>query len=154
METILQVVHLEELQDYKEHTDKDFKGAIEKLGVVRTVLEKKCKYYKTFDKFITTLLNFSGRTYDHGADLKPAILDISDPYRKLVKKAPLKPKLQIAVMKRISNLATLDENEVKRIKRKLENECVIEQDAYDAIYEAELEVWKSDIKLFEQEESA
>ena len=85
---------------------------MEELGVLGIVLENYMKYYKTFDKFIVALLNYSGRTYDHGADLKPVILDLTDPYKSLLKKVPLKPKKLIAVFGVIPDLETLDQLEI------------------------------------------
>ena len=115
------------------NTDKDFKGAVEELGVLGTVLENYMKYYKTFDKFIVALLNYSGRIYDHGADLKTVILDLTDPYKSLLKKVPLKPKKMIAVLGVIPNLETLDQSEILKQQAELKEEYEAEQDSYDAI---------------------
>ena len=77
------------------------------------------KYYKTFGKFIVALLNYSGRTYDHGADLNPVILNLTDPYKSLLKKVPLKPKNLIAVLGVILNLETLDQSEILKQQAEL-----------------------------------
>ena len=130
------------------NADRDFKGAVEELGVLGTILEKYLKYYKTYDKFIVAILNYSGRTYDHGADLKPAILDLEDPLKALMKKVPLKPRKQLAVKGTIDSTVTLDADERAKQEADLQLEYDEEQAGFDTLYESELEVWKSDIKNF------
>ena len=128
------------------NSDRDFKGAVEELGVLGTVLEQYLKHYKSFDKFIFALLNLTGRTYDHGADLKPAIMDLIHPLIALSKLIPMKPKKKEAVLGTVSNATLLDADELQKKTDVLQQIYDAETEAYDALYEAELEVWKSDIK--------
>jgi len=107
-----------------------------------------CGSYKSFDKFILALLNLTGRTYDHGADLKPAIMDLVDPLIALSKMIPMKPKKKEAVLGNVSNATLLDADELQKKKNELQQIYDAETEAYEALYEAQLEVWKSDIKNF------
>lgn len=130
------------------NADRDFSGNVPELGVLGTTLEQHLRYFRTFDKFIIAVCNYSGRTYDHGADLKPALLELVDPYMILLKKLPLKPMKKKAVAAKINDEGTLSAEELKEQQDFVESECQAQQDMYDAMYEAELEVWKSDIKNF------
>ena len=130
------------------NSDRDFTGAVEELGVLGTVLEKYLKHYKSFDKFILALLNLTGRTYDHGADLKPAIMDLVDPLITLSKLIPMKPKKKEAVLGKVSNATLLSADELQEKNNELQQIYDAEKEAYEALYEAQLEVWKSDVKNF------
>jgi len=130
------------------NSDRDFKGAVEELGVLGTVLEQYLKHYKSFDKFIFALLNLTGRTYDHGADLKPAIMDLVDPLIALSKMIPMKPKKKGTVLGNVSNATLLDADELQKKTNELQQIYDAETEAYEALYEVQLEVWKLDIKNF------
>ena len=130
------------------NAEREFKGSVEELGVLGTTLERYLKHSRPFDKFIVGVSNYSGRNYDYGADMKPAIIDLVDPMDELMKKMPLKPKKQTAKIGIISNAVTLEPDDLERHTELLRHEQMIEQETMDAIYEAELEVWKSDIKNF------
>eukprot|EP00815_Leptocylindrus_aporus_P010583 CAMPEP_0116053112 /NCGR_PEP_ID=MMETSP0322-20121206/1984_1 /TAXON_ID=163516 /ORGANISM="Leptocylindrus danicus var. apora, Strain B651" /LENGTH=167 /DNA_ID=CAMNT_0003536195 /DNA_START=623 /DNA_END=1123 /DNA_ORIENTATION=- len=123
------------------NSDRDFTGAVEELGVLGTVLEKYLKHYKSFDKFILALLNLTGRTYDHGADLKPAIMDLVDPLITLSKMIPMKPKKKEAVLGKVSNATLLSADELQEKNNELQQIYDAEKEAYEALYEAQLEVW-------------
>ena len=128
------------------NSDRDFKGAVKEFGVLGTAIEKYLKHYRSFDKFIFALLNLTGRTYDHGANLKPAIVDLIDPLIALSKLILMKPKKKEAVLSTVSNATLLDADELRKKTDELQQIYGAETEAYEALYEAELEVWKSDIK--------
>jgi len=60
----------------------------------------------------------------------------------------MKPKKKEAVLGTGSNATLLDADELRKKTDELQQIYGAETEAYEALYEAQLEVWKSDIKNF------
>ena len=81
-------------------------------------------------------MNLTGRTYDYGADLKPAIMDLVDPLIASSKMIPMKPKKKEAVLGKVSNATLLGADELQQKNNELLQIYDAEKEAYEALYEA------------------
>ena len=75
-------------------------------------------------------------------------MDLVDPLIALSTMIPMKPKKKEAVLGKVSNATLLGADELQQKNNELQQIYDAEKEVYEALYEAQLEVWKSDIKNF------